>query len=186
MTRLHVTGASGSGTTTLAAALCARNGWRHVDSDDFLWLATDPPYTDIRPREERVALMRAALDAATDWAVSGSLSGWGDVFVPRFDLVVYLAVPTEERLRRLALREAGRYGAAAIAPGGSMHDAFIEFMAWTAAYDDGAPTMRSRALHDRWLAALPCAVLRLDGTQPVAALAEAVETKMAARPATIL
>jgi adenylate kinase family enzyme len=94
MSRLHILGASGSGTTTLAAALCALHGWQHVDTDDIFWIATDPPYTDIRPREERVALMGAALDQSQDWIVSGSMCGWGDVFIPRFGLVVFLSVPS--------------------------------------------------------------------------------------------
>lgn len=77
-------------------ALAARHGWKHVDTDDVFWLKTDPLFTDIRPRAERVALMRAELDrakldAAASWVVSGSLCGWGDVFIPRFDLVVFLA-----------------------------------------------------------------------------------------------
>ena len=175
MHRLHILGASGSGTTTLAAMLCARHGWAHVDTDDVFWLPTDPPYTNIRPREERVALMRSLLDAASDWIVSGSMCAWGDVFIPRFDLVVFLTAPTEERIRRLTLREAGRYGPGGIEHGGKMHDAFVEFMAWTAQYDDGEATMRSRALHEAWLAALPCPVLRLDGTRTLAALVGEVE-----------
>lgn len=179
MSRLHILGASGCGTTTLGRALCARHGWTPVDTDDVFWLPSDPPYVDIRPHEERVALMRRLLDAASDWVVSGSMCGWGDVFIPRFDLVVFLMVPTEERIRRLTIREAGRYGPGGIAPGGRMHDAFVEFMAWTAQYDDGAPTMRSRALHEQWLAALPCPVLRLDGTRAVEALTEEVERRAA-------
>ncbi|MGE0155298.1 MAG: AAA family ATPase [Reyranellaceae bacterium] len=108
MPRLHILGASGCGTTTLGRALCARHGWTQVDTDDVFWLPSDPPYADIRPREERVALMRSLLDAARDWVVSGSMCGWGDVFIPRFDLVVFLTVPTEERIRRLTIRE--RFG----------------------------------------------------------------------------
>jgi adenylate kinase family enzyme len=162
MPRLHILGASGSGTSTLGRALCAKHGWAQVDTDDIFWLKTDPPFTDIRPREERVALMRRELDKAENWIVSGSLCGWGDVFIPRFDLVVFLLVPTELRLHRLALREGARHGLEEIAPGGNRHDAFIEFMAWTAQYDEDDPSMRSRALHEQWLAALPCPVLRLD------------------------
>ena len=71
MPRLHILGASGSGTTTLAAALCARHGWAHFDTDDFLWIKTDPPYTDMRPREERQAMLAAALDGARDWVGVG-------------------------------------------------------------------------------------------------------------------
>jgi adenylate kinase family enzyme len=185
MPRLHILGASGSGTTTLAAALCARHGWKHVDTDDIFWITTDPPYTDIRPREERVALMQAALDQSQDWIVSGSMCGWGDEFIPRFDLVVFLSVPSEDRLKRLTAREAGRYGLENIAPGGKNHEQFIEFMVWTSQYDDGAPTMRSRALHEEWLATLFCPVLRLDGLQPVSELVQAVEAALADNPAPI-
>jgi adenylate kinase family enzyme len=179
MPRLHILGASGSGTTTLAAALCARSGWKHVDTDDIFWILTDPPFTDIRPREERVALMQAALEGAVDWIVSGSLCGWGDVFIPRFDLVVFLSVPSEIRLKRLTAREAGRYGLEAIAPGGSNHEQFIEFMVWASQYDDGAPTMRSRTLHEEWLAKLPCPVLRLEGLAAVMESVRAVEAALA-------
>ena len=65
-----------------------------------------------------------------------------------------------------------------IEPGGRMHDAFIEFMVWTAQYDDGAPTMRSRAMHEAWLAALPCKVLRLDGRRSTEELARAVDAAL--------
>lgn len=179
MPRLHILGASGSGTTTLAAALCARHGWTHVDTDDVFWLKTDPPFTDIRPREERVALIRHELERAENWIVSGSMCGWGDVFIPRFNLVVFLLAPTEIRLKRLTERESRRHGPGGIAPGGRMHDAFIEFMAWTAQYDDGAPTMRSRALHEQWLARLPCPVLRIEGAPPVEESVSAVERALA-------
>jgi adenylate kinase family enzyme len=151
----------------------------HVDTDDIFWLATDPPFTHIRPREERLVLMQAALEETADWIVSGSLCGWGDVFIPRFDLVVFLSVPNEIRLKRLTAREAGRYGLENIAPGGKSHEQFIEFMVWASHYDDGVPTMRSRALHEEWLAKLPCPVLRLEGLQPVAESVRAVEAALA-------
>lgn len=178
MPRLHTLGASGAGTTTLAAALCARHGWAHFDTDDFLWIRTDRPYTEMRPRAERQAMLAAALDGAPDWVVSGSMCGWGDVFMPRFDLVVFLSAPTDIRIMRLTAREGGRYGPGGIEPGGKMHDAFIEFMAWTAQYDDGAPTMRSRAMHEEWMGRLSCPVLRLDGMRPLADLVAEVEARL--------
>ena len=52
-------------------------------------------------------------------------------------------------------------GAAAIAPGGPRHAKSEAFLAWAARYDDGGPEDRTRALHEGWLAALPCPVLRL-------------------------
>ncbi len=38
-----------------------------------------------------------------------------------------------------------------------------EFMQWAAGYDTGDETMRSLRLHQRWLAALPCPWIRIDG-----------------------
>jgi adenylate kinase family enzyme len=46
MARIHILGASGSGTTTLGAALADRLGHPHVDADSLFWLPTDPPFTD--------------------------------------------------------------------------------------------------------------------------------------------
>jgi len=165
--RVHILGASGSGTTTLAAALAARLGCAHFDTDDFFWLPTEPKFQEIRPVEERIALLASALDHAEGWVLSGSLPGWGDVFIPRFELVVFIYVPPEVRMARLAQREAGRYGADAIAPGGAHHAKYETFMTWAAAYDTG-DVSRTRGIHEQWLAALPCPVLRLTTVATVA------------------
>ena len=166
--RIHIFGASGSGTTTLAAALGAKHGHRHLDTDDGHWLPTDPPYRDKRPPEARLALLRSAFAESPSWVLSGSLCGWGDPLIPEFDLVVFLLVPTRVRLTRLRARELERYGASAIAPDGSLHDTHVEFIAWAARYDTGGPEMRSRALHETWLAALRGPILRLEGERSVA------------------
>ena len=41
--RIHIVGASGSGTTSLAGELATRYGHRHLDTDDYFWLRTVPP-----------------------------------------------------------------------------------------------------------------------------------------------
>ncbi len=79
--RIHIFGASGSGTTTLASRLAVRHGHRHPDTDEFFWLPTDPPYREKRPREARLALLRRALGETPSWVLSGSLCGWGDPLV---------------------------------------------------------------------------------------------------------
>src|ERR1700752_4072597 len=108
--RVHIFGASGSGTSSLASALAAKHGHRHLDTDDFFWLPTDPPFEQPRPREARLALLRSALAESPSWVLSGSLCGWGDPLIPQCDLVVFLVVPTDVRLTRLRAREATRYG----------------------------------------------------------------------------
>ncbi len=166
--RVHIVGASGAGTTTVGVALAGRAGARHLDTDDYFWLPTDPPFETPRPRRERLARLEADLDAGPDWVLSGSLCGWGDTLVARFDLVVFLFVPTSVRLVRLRDREELEFGAEALAPGGRMHANHVAFLEWAAGYDDGDLDTRSLARHTAWLAELPCPVLRLDGQMAVA------------------
>jgi adenylate kinase family enzyme len=176
--RIHVTGASGCGVSTLGAALARRLGCAQLDTDVFYWQPTDPPYRESRPVAKRLALIEAAMDAAAaGWVLTGSLDGWGDPLIPRFGLVVFLTAPTELRLQRLAERERRRYGAA-IEPGGALHAHHLDFMAYAASYDTGVftSTLTGRHLtrHEAWLGGLPCPVLRLDGAQPTEALMDAI------------
>ena len=164
---VHILGASGSGTSTLGEALARHAGHRHIDTDDYYWEFTDPPFQQPRERSARQILLGGALDASPRWVLTGSLCGWGDIFIPRFDLVVFLAIPAEVRLKRLKDRERQRYGAGAVEPGGARHAASAAFLTWAASYDDGGLDVRSRALHESWLAALPCRVVRLEGDKPV-------------------
>jgi adenylate kinase family enzyme len=172
--RVHIFGASGAGTSTLGRALAERLALVHLDTDDFFGMTTDPPFTEARPREERLARLAAALDAASaGWVLSGSLVGWGDPMIPRFGLGVFLTLDPELRLARLHTRERQRYGAL-IEPGGARHTAYLEFMDWNTRYDTAGPEMRSRAQYEAWTARLPCPVLRLDSARPLAELVAAV------------
>jgi len=165
--RIHIFGASGSGTTTLATALAAKHGHRHFDTDDFYWLPTDPPYQHKRPPAVRLTLLRSTVGHSASWVISGSLCGWGDLLIPEFELVVFLLVPSQVRLARLRAREIERYGHEAIAVGGKLHQTHVEFLNWAERYDTGGLEMRSRTLHEAWLARLPGAVLRLENNQSV-------------------
>lgn len=165
--RIHIFGASGSGTTTLGRALSSRLGLAHFDVDDYYWLPTDPPFREKRPVEARLELLRRDLGLQPGWLLSGSLVSWGDSLIHEFDLAVFLYVPPEIRMSRLKQRELQRFGAAALSPGGAMHEAHLEFMEWAAAYDSAGPDMRSLRRHESWLSALPCPVLRMEGQAPV-------------------
>lgn len=165
--RIHVFGASGSGCTTLGRALAERLGCVNLDTDTYFWLPTDPPFQQMRERAERQTLLAADLEQHDSWTLSGSLSGWGDPFIPLFDLVVFLWIPPEIRLARLREREVRLFGAEALAPGGRMHEIHTKFMAWAAGYDTGDASMRSRARHEQWLQTIPCPVVRLEGAGTV-------------------
>lgn len=165
---IHLFGASGSGTTTLGRALAEKLGYAHLDTDDYFWLPTDPAFTQNRPIPERLAMMNADIDAAERGAViSGSLTGWGDVLIPRFTLAVRVVTDTITRLERLRQREYARFGER-IREGGDMHAEHEAFIAWAAQYDTGDVTMRSKACHDAWQETLPCPVVTVDGAAPLA------------------
>ena len=173
MLRVHIFGASGSGTTTLGRALAETLGIEHFDTDDFYWEQTDPPYTVKRPVEERRRRLRQRLLRSEQWALSGSLVNWAEGIDTLYTHVVLLHLRSDVRLARLAAREAKRYGAR-MAPGGDMHENVHEFLAWAARYDEGGLDMRSRALHEQYIRTLACPVLELQSDQPVGVLVQAV------------
>ncbi|HWL19102.1 MAG TPA: hypothetical protein VNS33_05495 [Bradyrhizobium sp.] len=178
--RIHVMGASGSGVTTLGRALADALALPHHDSDDYFWLPTTPPYRRQRDIGERLRLMEDIFLPRADWVLSGSLAGWGDPIIPRFDLVVFLRTPRDIRLKRLRAREATHFGADAVAPGGWRHGETEVFIEWASHYEDGDREGRNLDKHLTWLAGLPCPVLGLDGSRPVPDLVAEVCRALAA------
>ena len=162
---IHITGASGAGTTTLAKAICNTFDYRHLDTDDFFWEATDPPFMRKRLVGERQEKLGKAMDEAGNCVVSGSLTEWGDLFIPRFDLVLYVYTPRELRLDRLRKREYRRFGARVL-PGGDMYAEHLDFIEWAGQYDTGGMEMRSALHHREWLKGVACPVIRVDGVKP--------------------
>jgi adenylate kinase family enzyme len=165
LSRLGITGAPGSGVTTLGRALAGRLDAVHIDTDDHLWEETDPPYLKKRPAPERRRRMAAEQARTGRWVVSGTLDSWADGVADEAELVLFLEAPTEIRLERLRRREQARFGDA-LSPGGALHRTHREFIEWAAHYDDGTQPGRSRPKQERWLAALAIPVLRLDATRP--------------------
>ncbi|MEF2965324.1 AAA family ATPase [Paenibacillus sp. M1] len=160
--RIHIFGASGSGTTTLARALASELGYFHFDTDDIYWLPSQEPFTLKREIPERQEIIKELISRHPSWVWSGSMCGWGDMFIPYIELAVFLWIPEEERIRRLLAREASRYGKE-IEPGGGRHEAHQVFIDWASRYDRGGMEIRSRTLHEAWLSELRCPVLRLEG-----------------------
>jgi adenylate kinase family enzyme len=161
--RIHIFGASGSGTTTLGRELSGHLPHEVLDADDYFWSVK---YSVPTPPAERLRLLKHDLSMKQDWILTGAVCGWGDGLRPCFDLVVYLYVPTDIRLQRLADRELLRYGDE-IKPGGLKYEDTKSFLEWAAQYDTGGLEIRSRALHEQWMSGLSCPVLRLEGTESV-------------------
>ena len=162
--RIHITGAPGSGTTTLGENWSRISGCSHFDTDTFFWLPTNPPFRQKRDIDERLRLMMVAANSSNSWVLTGSLDGWGDPLIAYFDAVVFLSVPTEIRMARLVEREQRRYGAAALESGGPMHQTHREFLDFAESYETRTgPAGRSRQRHEACLRQLPCPVLRIEG-----------------------
>jgi hypothetical protein len=166
MPRVHILGASGSGTSTLGAALARRLGVSHTDADSLYWVPTDPPYTTPRRAEDRQALLLRTLPAGGQWVFSGAATKWAAPLEPHYDLVVFLRLDPAVRMVRLRRREAARFGAR-ILPGGDMAAISASFFAWTEAYDTAGSSQRGLVTHEAWLADQPAPVLRLDSLAPV-------------------
>ena len=173
MPRIHILGASGSGTSTLGAALAARLGHPHVDADALFWMTTDPPFTTRRPAEERHALLLQSLPITGQWVFSGSALKWAASLEPVYDLIVFLRLAPSERMERLRRRQVMRYGAR-IEAGGDMAAATADFLRWAEAYDSAGPEQRSLVLHKEWLASQTAPVLRLSSSASVEDLVTSV------------
>lgn len=176
---IHIFGASGSGTTTIAQVVCNKLNYKHFDSDYYFWLQTKEPFTVERPRDKCMQFMKDDLINYDKWILSGSLTNWGNALIPFFDLVVFVYVPQETRIERLKKREYERYGDEVLS-GGSRYDSSNEFLQWAAAYDSGTKNGRSLQKHKLWLNEIKCPVLRITNNKledSVNAVIEAIHNR---------
>lgn len=167
--RIHITGASGSGVSTLGTNLASALSFPVFDVDTYYWLPTNPQFTIKRPVHERISLLRPHLEHAQEehggWVLSGSMYPWGDEIMEDVEHVIFVDTPTDIRMKRLRDREFMRHGER-IQEGGDMHDGSVEFLAWAEAYEDpGLEVGRSRVRHERWLREVKMPVTRLSGDQ---------------------
>src|SRR5690606_13397425 len=124
--RLHITGACGSGTSTLGRALAEELGAAFIEADDIFWRPSEPPFQHIRPAPERRALLLAAFARQPASVVSGSVYAWGPEIENAFDGIVFLYVDAALRVQRLRAREQALYG-----------KVIPQFLEWAAQYDAG-------------------------------------------------
>jgi len=150
--RILVTGAAGSGTSTLARALAAALCARAFEADDYFWLDTAAPFTAKREPQERLSSFLRDLANAPVAVIAGSIIDWGVELEDSLSLIVFLTAPAAIRVERLRRREQALFGRAD-----------PKFLEWAAQYDEGRLPGRSRARHEQWLAARSAPIVRIDG-----------------------
>ncbi len=159
---IHIFGASGSGTTTLGKKICEELGYTLMDTDNYFWIPTEPPFTHKRSKKERIELMKNDINKSENVVISGSLTDWGDELIPYFTLAIRIEMKQSVRIDRLVKREKERYGSR-IEPNGDMYQHHIEFVEWAKSYDNGGLDIRSKAMHDELEKSFQCKILYLDG-----------------------
>lgn len=97
--RILVYGVTGSGKTTLAAAIAARTGlpWHAVD--ELTW---EPNWCEVSTSAQRDQISKICLQRR--WILDSGYSGWIDIVLNRVDLVVCLDYPRWRSLGRLLRR----------------------------------------------------------------------------------
>ena len=174
---IHLYGASGSGTSTFGRFISKQLGYFFMDTDDYFWEKTNPPYTVKRENAERLRLMREDIDRYENIVIAGSLVDWGDELIPLFTLAISVETDTDIRLKRLKIREREHFGSR-IDVGGDMYINHKKFIEWAGDYDEGGLDMRSKAKHDEWQKHLLCPILFVDGDTPVEENFKQVDKKL--------
>lgn len=151
-----ILGANGSGKSTLGRELARALNFAHFDAEDYYWHKTDMPYTVARSPQERNEMLLSDIEKYGSFVMSGSVLNWGGQFLPLFDLVIFLTVPTDIRIGRIEKREFERWGDR-IRKGGDMHEQHLKFVEFAAS--------RSIKELEQEASECPCPVLRVDGTQ---------------------
>lgn len=182
--KILIFGASGSGTSTLGKALASQLSCPFFDADDYYWEKTVPAFQRKIPLEKRNALLMADFSACASAVLSGSMVTWGKQWRRAFDFGIFLFLPPEIRLQRLADREAERYGATLDSDPQVQADS-RQFLEWAAQYDDPDFEGRSITQHRQWMEVVEFPVLRLEGDfstehriSRVLEFAESLPTKM--------
>jgi adenylate kinase family enzyme len=164
--KIHILGASGSGTTTLGIKLAKSLNISHFDSDDFFWEKTDPPFTKQTEIPIRLLKLISTLSEYDSWILSGSIMDWGNILIPEFDYVVFVFLNNEIRMKRLLIREKERYGSR-INNGNDMFNTHNEFMNWASKYDIAGLEIRSLISHTEWLKKIKCPVIKIENVYDI-------------------
>ena len=153
-----ICGLNGSGKTTLASALAKELKLKHMDIEQYYFTSTDNPYASSRTRAEVEQLLLEDIKQNPRFAFSAVNGNMIPEINANYDLVVYLNVPLDMRMKRIRQRAIDKFGDRVL-PGGDMYEQEEKFFAYA--------EKRTPEKIDNWLETLSCRVIRLDGTKPI-------------------
>ena len=153
-----VCGLNGSGKTTLACALAKELNFKHMDIEQYYFISTDNPYSSSRTREEVERLLLEDIKKNHCFVFSAVNGDMTPEINDNYDLVVYLDVPLDMRMKRIRQRAIDKFGDRVL-PGGDMYEQEESFFAYA--------EKRTPEKIEKWLKTLSCRVIRLDGTKPI-------------------
>ncbi len=155
-----ICGLNGAGKSTLGRRLAERLGWDFIDNEDLYFPKTDAayPYAAPRSKAEVVRLLEARLGRGPRFVCAAVRGDYGETLLSALDCAILLEVPREARLARVRQRSDGKFGGR-IEAGGDLAEKENAWFAQVAGRPEDYVTS--------WLRALPCPVLRIDGTHTV-------------------
>jgi len=161
-------GAGGSGKTTLGRELAPLLGYTHFDLDDYHYhWDTEIPYTELYSKEAKTERLLNDIAQHPRFVMSGQMWSIRKSFNQFFDLGVFISVPAEVCVERCRERALARWGDR-VRPGGDMYEDNVQNLVNAEKYAVGEPPMVCLKRDELWIEEMPCPVLRIDGTRPIA------------------
>lgn len=164
--RIHVFGASGSGTSTVGKVIAKKLDIVCFDFDDYYWIPGNPPFTKPRKAEEKFRMIVNDTNGLDDFVISGH---YAVEFKPLDDWLthaVFIWVPAKIQQQRLRRRELEWFGDR-ILPGGDMYEGHEAFIKWAGNYDLNNDRGRNIKKHIERMKLLECPVIRIGGDMPL-------------------
>ena len=101
MTKIFISGGSGSGKSTYAKKLSKQLDIPYFDLDDIYWIT----YSNKRPKQERIKLLNQILQNNTDWIIDGVyFQDWIIPIIEQSDKIIIVNTPKYKRQYRIIKR----------------------------------------------------------------------------------